>query len=70
MTQLVPTWFVNATSAFMPAACYDPRQALGFDITALQRTFWDALSHTSPRSVQGRTIHQDPDELGYWVEND
>jgi hypothetical protein len=76
MTQLMPAWVVNASSASIPAAYSNPGQVLGlgFDVQQMltqQRKFWDdLLPRTTQRGVQGRTIHQDPDELGYWVEND
>ncbi len=48
-------------------------QTLGFEIQqqmlAQQRSFWDGLFDVSQTNVQTRTIHQDPDELGYWFEN-
>ena len=76
MTQLMPAWVVNASSASAPAAYSNPGQVLGFgfDVQQMltqQRKFWgDLMPRTSQRSVQGRTIHQDPDEVGYWFEND
>jgi hypothetical protein len=75
ITQLMPAW-VNASNAFVPAAYYNPRQALGFafdvqqQMLTLQRKFWDELLNVSQKNVQDRTIHQDPDELGFYVEND
>ena len=75
IAQLVPAW-VKASSAFVPAAYYNPGQALsfGFDIQqqmlTLQRKFWDELLNASQKEAQGRTIHQDPDEIGFYVEND
>jgi hypothetical protein len=76
MTQLMPAWVVNTSSASIPAAYSNPSQVpgLGFDVQQMltqQRKFWDdLLPRAAQQSVQGRTIHQDPDELGYWVETD
>ena len=75
ITQLIPAW-VNASNASAPAAYCDPRQALGFafdiqqQMLTLQRKFWDQWLNVSQNNLQGRTIHQDPDELGFYVEND
>jgi hypothetical protein len=76
MTQLMPAWVVNAISAPAPAAYSDPGQVLGFGFDVQQMltqqcNFWgDLMPRTSQLSVQGRTIHQDPDEVGYWFESD
>jgi hypothetical protein len=75
ITQLIPAW-ANASNASDPAAYYNPGQALAFafdiqqQMLTLQRKFWDELLNLSQNDLQGRVIHQDPDELGFYVEND
>ena len=65
------------SNAFVPGAYYKPGELLtaGFDIQqqllTLQRKFWDELvNNLSPRNTQAsaRTILQDSDELGFYVE--